>query len=393
MSDFFKKPGEPKTLLARPRILSPNAAVRVSPLCLGAMSIGQAWAEGMGSFTKGNAFKLLDAFWENGGNFIDTANNYQNEESETWIGEWIQKRSANAPGFRDRLVIATKYTSQYKSYELGKGYESANYQGNSRKSLHVSVRDSLAKLKTDYIDLLYLHWWDHTTSIPEIMDSLHNLVVAGTVLYLGISDTPAWIVAAANTYATANGKTPFSVYQGKWSILERDFEREIIPMARHFGMALCPWNVVGGGKLKTKAQIAQREKEENGAGTRALTGRSQQTELEVKMSSALEKVATEVGVDSITAVAIAYVMQKAQYVFPIVGGRKVEHLEQNIKAIGIHLTDAHIQYLESQNDFAPGFPNDFIGEHPAYAEKPGFMTQIQLPHLDFQRDGKPIGHE
>ena len=138
---------------------------------------------------------------------------------------------------RDQIFLATKFTTQYRAYELGKGHQVANYAGNHKKSIHLSVRDSLKKLDTDYIDLLYLHWWAHDSSIPEIMDSLHILVEQGKVLYLGISDTPAWIVSAANEYAISHGKTPFSVYQGRWNVMLRDFERDIIPMARHYGMA------------------------------------------------------------------------------------------------------------------------------------------------------------
>lgn len=111
----------------------------------------------------------------------------------------------------------------------------------------MSVRDSLKKLQTDWIDILYVHYWDFTTSIEEVMDSLHALVQQGKVLYLGISDSPAWIVATANTYAKAHGKTPFSIYQGRWNLMLRDFEREIIPMDRQFGMALAPWDVLGRG--------------------------------------------------------------------------------------------------------------------------------------------------
>src|ERR1700742_899381 len=140
----------PKTPLGIYRILSPKAGVRVSPLCLGGMSIGDAWAREMGSMSKEQAFKLLDTFYEAGGNFIDTASNYQNEQSEEWIGEWMKER-----GIRDELVIATKYTTNYRSYKLGKSVKVANYSGNSKKTMHVSVRDSLAKLQTDYIDILY----------------------------------------------------------------------------------------------------------------------------------------------------------------------------------------------------------------------------------------------
>lgn len=223
---------EPKTELGRYRILSSTAGVRVSPLQLGAMSVGGAWSSFMGSMDKEESFKLLDFFFDAGGNFIDTANNYQNEESETWIGEWMAARKN-----RDQVVIATKFTTDYKSHALGKG-RAPNHCGNSRRSIHMSVRDSLRKLQTDWIDILYLHWWDFTTSIKEIMDSLHVLVEQGKVLYLGVSDTPAWVVSAANEYAIAVGKTPFSIYQGRWNVMLRDFERDIIPMARQVSFPL-----------------------------------------------------------------------------------------------------------------------------------------------------------
>jgi aryl-alcohol dehydrogenase-like predicted oxidoreductase len=143
---------EPKTELGRYRVLCPSAGVRVSPLCLGAMSIGTAWADILGSNTKEASVALLDAFRDAGGNFIDTSNNYQDEESETWVGEWMEER-----GIRDELVIATKFSSDFASHRLGKG-RAVNYVGNHRKSMQISVRESLKKLRTDYIDILYVHW-------------------------------------------------------------------------------------------------------------------------------------------------------------------------------------------------------------------------------------------
>lgn len=258
MAHLWAPAPEPATELGRYRILSSTAGVRVSPLQLGGMSIGDAWKDSMGSMTKEESFKLLDAFYEAGGNFIDTANNYQDEQSETWIGEWMAQRQN-----RDQIVVATKYTTDFRSYKLGKN-KAPNHCGNHRRSLFMSVRESLKKLQTDWIDILYVHWWDQTTSIEEIMDSLQILVEQGKVLYLGISDTPAWIVTAANLYARAHGKTPFSIYQGRWNVMLRDFEREIIPMARHFGMALAPWDAMGGGKFKRKEEIERRKAQGEG---------------------------------------------------------------------------------------------------------------------------------
>ncbi|KAL7951987.1 putative aryl-alcohol dehydrogenase [Trichoderma barbatum] len=353
---LFSNSGEPVSELNRYRILSPTAGIRVSPLALGAMSIGDSWSDLMGSMDKESSFKLLDAFYDAGGNFIDTANNYQNEQSESWVGEWAAKR-----GIRDQLVIATKFTSDYRSHELGKG-KAPNFQGNHRKSIHLSVRDSLKKLQTDYIDILYVHWWDHTTSIKELMDALHIQVEQGKVLYLGASDLPAWIVSACNIYAQNHGKTPFSVYQGRWNIMLRDFEREIIPMAKHFGMALAPWGVVGGGMFQTKKALEQRK--QLGESLRGLAKATEQTSDEERISEALATVASEHGIESVTAIALAYVLHKAGNVFPIVGGRKVEHLEDNIQALSIKLTDEQIKFLEGVKPFDVGFPLNFLGDDP-----------------------------
>ena len=338
------------------------------PLILGGMSIGDAWSGAMGSMNKERAFELLDAFYEAGGNFIDTANNYQNEQSEAWIGEWMVSRK-----LRDQIVIATKFTTDYKKYEVGGG-KSANYCGNHKRSLHVSVRGSLRKLQTDWIDILYVHWWDYMSSIEEVMDSLHILVQQGKVLYLGVSDTPAWVVSAANYYAQSHGKTPFSIYQGKWNLLNRDFEREIIPMARHFGMALAPWDVMGGGRFQSRKAMEERKK--NGEGLRTFVGSPDQTDAEKKISEALSKVAEEHGIESVTAIAIAYVRSKAKKVFPLVGGRKIEHLKQNIEALSIKLTPEQIEYLESIVPFDVGFPTNFIGDDPAVTKKLSILTAM-----------------
>lgn len=358
MSGMFEPAPEPSTELGLLRFLSKTASVKVSPLILGGMSIGDAWSGYMGTMDKERAFELLDAFYEAGGNFIDTANTYQNEQSEAWIGEWMESRK-----LRDQIVIATKFSTDYKWYDVGKN-RSANFCGNSKHSLHVSVRDSLRKLQTDWIDILYIHWWDHMTSIEEVMDSLHILVQQGKVLYLGVSDTPAWVVSAANYYATSHGKTPFSIYQGKWNVLNRDFERDIIPMASHFGMALAPWDVLGGGKFQSKKSMEERKK--SGEGLRSFAGISERTEEEIKMSEALSKVAEEHGTESVTAIAIAYVRSKAKHVFPLIGGRKIEHLKQNIEALSIKLTPEQIEYLESVVPFDIGFPSNFIGPRPSY---------------------------
>ncbi|KAK9458704.1 NADP-dependent oxidoreductase domain-containing protein [Lipomyces oligophaga] len=385
MSLFAPAP-PPPTSLGRYRILSSHAGVRVSPLQLGAMSIGDQWAMA-GTMSKETAFDLLDTFVAAGGNFIDTANNYQYERSEKWLGEWMTERNN-----RDLLVLATKFTTQYRSHELGPG-KSVNYCGNHAKSIHMSVAASLKKLQTTYIDILYLHWWDYTTSIKEVMDTLHTLVLQGKVLYLGISDTPAWVVSAANTYAIDNGKTPFCIYQGRWNVMRRDFERDIIPMARQFGLALAPWDVVGGGKFKTKEEVERRMKSAEGLRSRAgVFGQPVITEEEAKMTEALLKVGSEHGIDSPTAVAIAYVMAKAPNVFPIVGVRSKEQLESNIKALDIILTKEQIEYLEGVFNFDKGFPLDMIGDDPRSTGVPGILVGSSAP-MAYNKNFRAIGYE
>ncbi|KAI3317412.1 aldo/keto reductase [Xylariaceae sp. AK1471] len=363
----------PKSPLARYRILSPTASVRVSPLCLGSMNFGDAWKQHMGACDQNTVNQILDFFYGQGGNFIDTSNNYQFEESETWIGEWMKKR-----GVRDQMVIATKYTTNWGARAEPSNGNIINYQGNGTKSLHVSVNRSLQKLQTDYIDLLYVHWWDFSTSIPEVMQSLNQLVLAGKVLYLGVSDTPAWVVAKANEYARNHGLRQFSVYQGRWSAASRDFEREIIPMVKDEGMSLAPWGALGGGKFKTEEQ----RKNNQGRG-------SAPTENEIKVSKALEAVAKRKNT-IITSVAQAYVMHKTPYVFPIIGGRTVDHLKANIEALNLSLSEDDIKEIESAVPFDLGFPNSFAygGQTP---EHPGNVWLLTMGGTtDYVAEKKPI---
>lgn len=300
----------------------------------------------MGKCDKKTTFEMLDYFFDNGGNFIDTSNNYQFEQSEQWIGEWLASRKN-----RDQIVLATKFTTFYPSPKTEGLRIKANYAGNHTKSLKLSVEDSLKKLQTDYIDLLYVHWWDFTTSVEEVMQSLNQLVQQGKVLYLGISDTPAWIVSKANEYARNHGLRGFSVYQGRYNAADRDLERDVMPMVRSEGMALCPWAALGGGNFKTEEQ------------RKAGGGRNMgpATETHIKISKKLEEIANKKGT-LITSVALAYVMHKQPYIFPIVGGRKVEHLKGNVEALSLELSDQDIDEIDQESGFEIGFPNNFIFE-------------------------------
>ncbi|KAF5340694.1 hypothetical protein D9611_007410 [Ephemerocybe angulata] len=350
----FDPPAAPKSKLGHYRKLSTTAGVHVSPIALGGMSIGDQWDQyGLGSMNKEDSFRLLDAYFDLGGNFIDTANFYQNESSEKFIGEWAESK-----GIRDQLFIATKYSGNPKARDDSVA-QKVLYGGTNIKSLHVSVQNSLKYLRTSYIDLLYVHYWDYDTSIPELMHALHAFVTSHQVLYLGISDTPAWVVSTANQYARDHALTPFSVYQGLWNVTDRSFERDIIPMARYEGMALAPWSVLAEGKIRTDAEEEARIKNnEVGRTTFSSWLRNDEQKAVCKV---LETVAKEVGAKSIRSVAIAYVFHKAQYVFPIIGGRKIEHLVSNLEALDISLTDAHLQAIEGAVAFNPGFPHSMIG--------------------------------
>ncbi|KAL4882419.1 NADP-dependent oxidoreductase domain-containing protein [Aspergillus karnatakaensis] len=349
--------------LFRHRQLAPAAAVRVSPLCLGTMTFGGQQQGRYGECSREDAFEMLDHFYSQGGNFIDTASGYQEGHSEMLVGEWMASRDN-----RNEIVLATKYTTAYMTHH--KNRIQSNYGGNNAKSMKVSVDESLRKLQTSYIDLLYVHWWDYTTAIPELMHSLNDLVVAGKVIYLGISDTPAWVVTKANQYARDHGLRQFSVYQGMWNAAMRDFERDIIPMARDEGMALCPYGVLNQGRFQTKEGFKEREKHNPG---RKFIPTS---EHDKRVSAVLESVSNDKGSDLLH-VPLAYVMQKAPYVFPIVGGRKVDHLKGSIKGLDVTLSEEEINKIEEAYPFDHGFPHTFLSgsmfdnSTPRMAETPG----------------------
>lgn len=332
----------------------------------------------LGECNKETAFQILDAFYEAGGNFIDTANFYQNEQSETWLGDWVAERKN-----RDELVLATKYTMSHRMY--GPEKIRSNFQGNHAKSMRLAVDASLKKLHTDYIDILYVHVWDYTTSVEELMTSLNNLVVAGKVLYLAISDTPAWLVVKCNEckstvlaqqilalvhtliFADArfHGLTRFSVYQGHWSCAFRDLERDIIPMCQSEGMALAPWGVLGRGQFKS-AESYQREGRKMGG----------QSEKHRRVGEKLDELAKKKNTLP-TSIAIAYVMHKVPYVFPVVGGRKVEHIKGNIEALSVELTAEEINEIDDAEPFDVGFPLSFAFETP----KQKYRTDMTARHI------------
>ncbi|KAL1735420.1 NADP-dependent oxidoreductase domain-containing protein [Schizophyllum commune] len=356
-------PTKPPSPLGVYRVLSPNAGLRISPLQLGGMIVREkTTGESSPPLTQQKAFDALDAFYKLGGNVVDTANLPGSEFTEEIVGEWMEAR-----GNRDEMVVSTKYTGNLKSGQQANIY--TNFAGNNAKSLKLSIDSSLKRLRTHYIDILYVHWWDYRTSIREVMDHLHALVVAGKVLYLAIADTPAWVVSAANEYARMANKTPFCMYQGGWSVLDRAFERDIIPMARQYGMAVAPWNVFANGIICNDF-----DRSNNDDNTKVL--------------KALRKVADELHVESIRSVAIAYLLLKTAYVFPTVSGLDIDAFGEYLIALKISLTEQHFKRIENAKEFDPGFPHSTIGDGD---KNNGLLADISFGAEDRWPVQKPIG--
>ncbi|KAK9431026.1 Aldo/keto reductase [Lipomyces doorenjongii] len=302
------------------------------------------------------------------------------------INTWSNSQSAIfccATTTLRRIVLATKY-SGVSRHKPEKVHLKTNFGGNGSKSMRLSLEESLRRLQTSYVDVFYLHWWDYATSIEELMHSLNDLVSSGKVLYLGISDTPAWVVARANQYARSNGLRQFSVYQGM----------EIIPICRAEGMGICPYGVLNQGRFQTEDGYKEREK--NKPGRKSVPPHQHDKDV----SRVLERISKAKDENTgILQVALAYVMQKAPYVFPIVGGRTLEHIKGNIAGLSLALTEKDIEDIESAYRFDPGFPHTFLSGSllkghdatPKGAYNPSEVWYVDtMGTIDFVEPLKPI---
>ena len=314
-----------------------RSGLKVSELCLGTMGFGTD--NGWGA-DKDASFGIMDAFANAGGNFLDTANRYQNGTSEKLIGEFVSQRD------RDFFVIATKYS-------LYDNQTNPNASGNNRKNMMRSVEASLKRLNTDFIDVLYLHIWDHLTPIDEVMRGLDDLVSSGVVNYIAISDTPAWMVAKANTMAELMGWSRLVALQVEYSLLQRTPERELIPMAKHFGMTVTPWAPLAGGALTGKYLKGDKGRIKDNS--KRLNERSQNITREVMA------IAGELGAEP-SHVALKWVMQKDFSCIPIVGATKLPQLQENLKVTDVTLTDEQIKKLDAASELDLGFPGEFYKE-------------------------------
>lgn len=315
-----------------------RSGLRVSELCLGTMTFGTEWGWGA---DKTESRKIFDRFVESGGNFIDTANRYTNGTSEKFVGEFI----ANS---RDKFVVATKYT-------LSTDLDDVNASGNHRKNMVGALNASLKRLNTDYIDLYWLHAWDFTTPVDEVMRALDDMVRAGKILYIGISDTPAWIVAQANTMAELLGWTRFIALQIQYSLIERTVERDLLPMARAFDLAVTPWGILGSGMLSGKYANPDSSPKRIKEGSARLSRRNMAIAKEVgKIAAKIEK--------SPTQVAIAWLRQKHQQIIPILGARTKAQLSENLGALDLILSENHMNKLDKISEIDLGFPHGFLKE-------------------------------
>jgi len=332
------------------RFLGPSG-LRVSELCLGTMTFGEDWGWGA---SKEESRAIFDCFVERGGNFIDTANGYTNGTSEKIVGDLIKSD-------RDRFVLATKY-----SFPTTRG--DPNSGGNHRKSMFRSLEGSLKRLGTDYIDFFWLHAWDFSTPVEEVMRALDDLVRSGKVLYVGVSDTPAWIVSRANMLAELRGWSPFIALQIEYSLIERTPERDLLPMARGLGMTVTPWGVLGSGVLTGKYNDAPPRATE----TSGMTGERAERRLDamniqkvndrnLKIAGVVAEVAKQVGCTA-SQVALAWLRTRPGSIVPILGARRLSQVRDNLGCLDVTLSEEHLRRLDEVSRIELGFPHDFYAD-------------------------------
>lgn len=325
-----------------------RSGLRVSPLCLGAMTFGEDL--GWGTSVK-DSEAILDRFIERGGNFIDTANIYTKGHSEKIIGDHIGRH----PARRDRAVIATKF--------FGNLYRGdPNGGGGGRKSIMTACEHSLRRLQTDYIDLYWLHLWDKHTPIEETLSAMHDLVTSGKVRYLGFSDTPGWKLAQAQTTALLRGTTPLIALQIEYSLLERTVEGELIPASLELGLGVTPWSPLKSGALSGKYTRENHGKQQADRGVWMMGSLNDRT---YDVVDVLIKTAKEL--DSTPArVAIAWVQARPGVASTIIGARTMPQLDDNLAALDVHLQPSHLEALDAISKPKLNFPAEILGMAPAF---------------------------
>ena len=340
------------------RILG-NSGLRVSEAALGTMTFGEDWGWGA---PKDEARKVFDAFLEAGGNFIDTANVYTNGSSERFVGEFLEGR-------RESVVLATKYANSAPTTD-------PNASGNHRKSMVQALEGSLKRLRTDYIDLYWVHIWDGITPVEETMRGLDDLVRQGKVLYLGISDAPAWWVAQANTLADLRGWSRFVGLQIEYSLIERTVERELIPMAKALDLGVLAWSPLSYGILTGKYH-GQGSKEPGRMNDEAFKAFLPEEKRTQRVVAAVKSVSEQTD-RSMAQVALAWLRTRAVPVIPILGARKLTQLQDNLASLELELSSNHLSALDEASQIELGFPNRLFANPFAQALRFGGMRDRLL---------------
>ncbi|WP_405912642.1 aldo/keto reductase [Streptomyces sp. NBC_00963] len=329
-----------------------RSGLRVSPLALGAATFGTEWGWGA---EQAEARKLFDLYVERGGNFIDTASTYTHGSSERLLGEFTRDN-------RESLVLATKYSTLRRPGDPNSG-------GSHRKSLFASVESSLRQLNTDYIDLLYLHMWDATTPVEEILRGMDDLVRQGKVLYVAISNAPAWQVSRMQAVADLRGWSPLVALQIEYSLIERAGERDLIPMAREMGLGVAPWSPLAGGVLTGKYSrddLLAAKGVASGDGTRksVTIAKGALTERNLAIVDVVKEVATELG-RTAAQVGLAWTLRNPDVTAPTIGARTPAQLEDNLGALEVDFTASQLARLDEVSAIELGFPHDMLASDVA----------------------------
>lgn len=317
-----------------------HSGLRVSELCLGTMTFGEDWGYGA---SKEASRAMFDAYAAAGGNFIDTSSNYTNGTAERYVGEFVGRE-------RDRWVIATKYTLR----RPGADPDDLNAGGNHRKNMMRTVEASLQRLNTDTIDLLYLHMWDYSTAVEEVMRGFDDLIRAGKVLHAGFSDTPAWVVARAQTLAEWRGYAPLVAYQAEYNLIERGLENDVGPMTGWMGMSLLVFNLLSGGALTGKFN-----KPGGPDGATRLRGAD---ENETAAADVLLRMAADIG-RTPAQIAVNWARRRAPNIIPILGARRVEQLQDTLGSLDFELSDEQMSELNALRPPAREYPHTFWSDN------------------------------
>lgn len=329
------------TALDHYRLLG-RSGLRVSPLALGTMTFGADWGWGADS---AESRRVFDAYVDRGGNFIDTANFYTGGTSERLLGELMQEK-------RESLVLATKYSLFMRAGDPNSG-------GNARKNMVRSVEASLERLRTDHIDLFYLHVWDDTTPVDEVMRAMDDLVSAGKIIYVGISDTPAWQVARMQTLADLRGWAPLIALQIEYSLIERTADRDLLPMAKALGLGVTPWSPLGGGVLTGKYRKDDGAAAADGTRRQLIQQNGALTDRNFAIADVVGAIARELD-QTPAQVALAWTLLEPGVTAPILGVRTLAQLEDNLGALDVVFSDDQRRRLDEVSAVTLGFPHDFL---------------------------------